>query len=350
MTLDFTSASIKKLIIHAVGNKLKEEEIILSQECVDIEDSSLSTLLGKYFFQCFKDNGLYNFGHITDLRFNEVYQYIKSIFIDFNTFETHSKNIAKQLYEASTHPNIKKGELCVAFIKGVSLNEIQYDAVGIFKSENKDSFLRINRLNGDKNGFAVTWERGIDTNKLDKGCIILNNQMEKGYKILLIDSGSSTDTKYWVEDFLGIQKNNNFNKTKMLVEACKEFTKKDFLEEKTDKVAMLNNVVEYFKSNSNIELDEFTSHVAKQSNRSEELKEFINDYAEKKECQNINNFFVDKSALKNIRRSIKNFIKLDTDFEIKINGSSGTSNNYLEKGYDSDKQMYFYKIYFNEEK
>lgn len=344
---DFTGANINKLIIHGVGNKLKEDGIVLSNQCVNVIGDSLYNLLGKYFFQRFKDNGLYSFSHETGLGFNEVYQYVKSIFDDLSCFEVSSQNIAKHLYEASTHPNIKTGELCVVYIKGALLNESVYDAVGIFKSESKEPFLRIN---GDGNTFTVDWEQGIDTNKLDKGCIVFNHQMEKGYNVLILDSSSSIDTKYWVEDFLGIQKNNNdFHKTKVLVDACKEYIKKDFVGEKADKVVMLNNVVEYIKSNPCLELNDFTSHVAKKIQRSEELKEYITDYAEKKECPNIGSFSIDQSAMKSIKRSINNLIKLDTDIEIKIKLSSEEDTQYLEKGYDNEKQMYFYKIYFNEE-
>jgi hypothetical protein len=345
---DFTGANIDKLIIHGVGNKLKEDALILSQQCINISSDSLYSLLGKYFFQRFKDNGLFSFGHETDLGFNEIYQYVKSIFDDSKSFEINSQNIAKHLYEVSTHPNIKTGELFIAYIKGIVLNESTYDAIGIFKTENKEAFLKINN---DTNTYTVNWEQGIDTNKLDKGCIVFNHQKEKGYNILIVDSGSNIDTKYWIEDFLGIKKNSNeFHKTKILVDACKEFIKKDFVGEKTDKAVMLNNVVQYINSNSDLDLDEFTYSVAEKAQCSEALRGYIKNYAEKKECSNIENFSVDQSAVKSIKRSIKNLITLDNDIEIKIKPSSRKDKQYLEKGFDDKKQMYFYKIYFNEEK
>lgn len=347
LMFDFSGAEINKLIIHGIGNKLKEEGITLSQSCVSISSDSLYSLLGKYFFQQFKDNGVYSFTHETDLRYNEIYQFAKEVFTDINRFADSSQGIAKHLYEASTHPNIKKGELCIAYIKGAVLDRNIYDAIGIFKSENKDAFLRIN---SNENQYTVDWEQGINTNKLDKGCIIFNHQEEKGYNVLIVDSGTSIDTKYWNESFLGVKKiSNNFHKTKVLVDACKEFIKKDFVGEKTDKVVMLNNVVEYISSNPRLELNEFTAHVAGGSKCTEDLKGYITNYADKKKCLNIEDFAVDQSAMKYIKRSIKNLIKLDTDIEIKIKLSSHDDKQYLEKGYDDKKQMYYYKIYFNEE-
>lgn len=345
--IDFSGGKIYKLIIHSVGNKLKEDGVILSNECVKISEDSLHNLLGKYFFQRFKDDSLYQFSHETDLGFNEVYQYAKATFEDINTFEVNSQKIAKHLYEASTHPNIKTGELSIAYIKGSILNQDMYDAIGIFKSENKESFLKIYSY---ENKLTVDWDQGIDTNKLDKGCIIFNNQMEKGFNVLVVDNATGMDTKYWVEDFLSIKKkDNNFDKTKLIVDACKKFVRQDFITEKKEKVSMLNNVLDYFESKPEIELEDFTSNVATSLNRSEELKKFINDYAIEKECRDIGSFSIDHSAVKKIKRSIRNFIKLDTDIEIKIHHSAENNTKYIEKGYDEKRKMYYYKVYFNEE-
>ncbi|WP_442603980.1 nucleoid-associated protein [Paenibacillus sp. KN14-4R] len=344
---DFSGATIQKLIIHSVGNKLKEEELLFSKVCANISENSLHNILGRYFFQRFKENPLYKFHHKTDLIFNEIYQYTKAIFLDINSFEDNSKNIANHLYEVSTHPNIKPGELSIAFIEGINLKGTLCNAVGIFKSENKEPFLKIH---SDGQSFTVDWDQGIDTNKLDKGCIIFNNQMETGYSVLPVDSGSGIDTKYWKEDFLGIQiEDNSSNKTKLIVEACKEYVKKDLVIDKKDKVMMLNNVIDYMVEKPDIDLNDFTMNVAKNLDQSEELKDFINVYAEKKNFSNVENFSIDHSALKNIKRNIKNFIKLDTNYEIKINKASVNNSHYLEKGYDEQKHMHFYKIYFNEE-
>lgn len=345
---DFTNANIAQLIIHGVGNKLKEDDLVLSQQCADISGESLYALLGKYFFQRFKDNGLYNFSHKTNLAFNEIYQYMKLIFDDPNSFEDISRNIAKHLYEVSTHPSIKAGELCIAYIKGGLLNGVGYDAIGIFKSETKESFLKINN---NIDWYSVNWERGIDTNKLDKGCIVFNHQMDIGFDVLLIDSGSSVETKYWTEDFLSIQRNSNeFQKTKILVDACKGFIKKNYVGTNTDKVIMLDNVIGYINSNSSLDLQNFTSNVAEQVQCSDALRDYIISYAEKKDCVDINNFPIDQSAVKTIKKTIKNLITLDDDIEIKIKPSLKKDKQYLERGYDENKKMFFYKIYFKEEK
>jgi hypothetical protein len=46
---------------------------------------------------------------------------------------------------------------------------------------------------------------------------------------------------------------------------------------------------------------------------------------------------------------LKNYIKLDTDVEIRINATMRTEKRVIEKGFDKEKGMHYYKIYFNNE-
>jgi len=48
---DFSGAKIDKLMVHGVGNRLKEDGVIISQSCVGMLGPSVTDLLGKYFFQ-----------------------------------------------------------------------------------------------------------------------------------------------------------------------------------------------------------------------------------------------------------------------------------------------------------
>ncbi|MCO1498212.1 nucleoid-associated protein, partial [Limosilactobacillus reuteri] len=85
-------------------------------------------------------------------------------------FDTHdvSKLITKHLYEQSNHPHIKNGEVYVAYIKNVSIDNEVVDAIGIFKSEIKADFLEM-----DENGshLEIILKQGISLDKLDKGCL-----------------------------------------------------------------------------------------------------------------------------------------------------------------------------------
>ena len=50
------------------------------------------------------------------------------------------------------------------------------------------------------------------------------------------------------------------------------------------------------------------------------------------------------------KQKIKTEIKLDTNIQIKLDiDAPDAASEYLEKGYDEERKMNFYKVYFNEE-
>ena len=55
------------------------------------------------------------------------------------------------------------------------------------------------------------------------------------------------------------------------------------------------------------------------------------------------------NCLKSIKK-IKNIINLDTNIQIKLDFiNSHSADKFVEKGWDEEKQMYYYLVYFNKE-
>ena len=62
------------------------------------------------------------------------------------------------------------------------------------------------------------------------------------------------------------------------------------------------------------------------------------------------NFNVSPSTLKKEKNKIKSQINLDTKIQIKLDISEGDSlKENIEKGFDEERKMHFYKVFFNEE-
>ena len=56
-------------------------------------------------------------------------------------------------------------------------------------------------------------------------------------------------------------------------------------------------------------------------------------------------------VLKKEKNKLKTEIKLDTHFIIKLDvDAPDAASEYLEIGYDDEKKMKYYKVYFNEER
>ena len=210
---DFSEAYMDSLVIHQVGNRIKEEPLALSDDLASVSENELNNLLHRFFLEGFREKDLYAFHHDVNLRYNEINEYVSMLFDDHSSFLEASRNIAKKLYDVSTHPNVRRGELYVVFFSKVKYDKMLCDAMGIFKSETKQPYLKI--LSSDSK-IMPGWDVGINPSKLDKGCIIFNVERSSGYRAIAIDAKSGDDTKYWFDNFLGIQKiNSEYVKTKL---------------------------------------------------------------------------------------------------------------------------------------
>jgi hypothetical protein len=145
--MDFSKSNIKQLIIHEIGNKLRDEKVLLSETIQDLDEDLEQTLLNYFLKPFLIEKDLFKFHHNSNLNLNEVYTYSQDIFNtgDKNSFIKNSQNIAKHLYEYTLHPKITKGELIVVQISNVKIDNNEIDLIGIFKSDNKDTFLKLLR-------------------------------------------------------------------------------------------------------------------------------------------------------------------------------------------------------------
>src|SRR5690606_11238187 len=139
----------------------------------------LAMLLKHYFLSPFaKLNEVYRLFHSSGtLALNELYHFARSFFEGEMDFHTSGQQICKHLFDASNHPNIKGGELYVVHLRDVQLEGEVHNAIGIFKSENKEPYLKVSPLHG---AFHLGYEQeAININKLDKGCLIINGESDE---------------------------------------------------------------------------------------------------------------------------------------------------------------------------
>jgi hypothetical protein len=349
--ISFFEASLAELSIHRIGNKSQDEFYVLSDHSLVIKDNLLKTLLLQYFLSPYeKINEVYRFAHPNnDLNLNEVYHFAKAIFDNGETFHENTQQLAKYLYDVSSHPKIKSGELYIAYFENVQIEGELLDAIGIFKSETKDTYLKVFPEN---QGFGLSYEEeAININKLDKGCLIFNIETEEGYKVAVVDqTNKSAEAVYWKDEFLKLKiRNDNYNQTSAVLGVYKSFvTKKldeDFDISKADKIDLLNKSMKYFKEKESFDLDEFSNEVIANAEGIESFKSFKKSYEEEFDSPIADNFDISGAAVKKQAKTYKSVLKLDKNFHIYIHGDK----ELIEKGFDEDKSMNFYKVFFKEE-
>ena len=339
----FDSTTISgSVYLHQVGNKCNAEPLVLSSNRLELTDS-IKKDLKQYFLSHFKQTEYFCFEHEASLSLNEVYCYVSAIFDGVDNIAEQSRYLAQSLYRRSIHPNVKGGEFYVVHFKNCLYDGEMLDAVGLFKSENKDSFLKIHR-NGDR--FEIIQESGVNINKLDKGCLIFNTHKEDGYVVSVVDNSNRGEAKYWVEDFLQIRrKNDSYNQTQNAMAMCRSFISQLSSDvAKADKAAMMNRVVDGLKQES-VNID-FVADMAFGPNLSVGFNSFRKEYQETHNVQFDESFQGKPESIKRRAVGTMTTIKLDKNFDVNIHGGE----QFIERGYDEEKGMRYYKLYFNEEK
>lgn len=348
--LNLYSAQIESISLHSVGNKNKNEAIFLSEKAHVLNDE-IAGLLKEYFFKPFreKEENYFHFSNEVDLEFNTIYQSAEKIFTNQTNTHSESKKIASHLYEQSNHPHIKSGEIYVAYLSNLLLDNEKVDAIGIFKSELKHDFIQFEKK---AENLEIIIEQGINTNKLDKGCLIFNTNEDEGYKVLSVDS-NRYDAKYWLENFLGLapMTDENFY-TKNYLKFCQNFAKDIVLpaEDKQQEVLFMNRAVNHFAKNDAFEESNFLNEVLENPELIPEFKHYKVEKGPKYSIEDVSNFDIANKAVSDARRKIKNVINLDTNIQIKMDFINPESaEKFVEKGWDEERQMYYYLVYFNKE-
>lgn len=341
--IQFNNTDIRSIALHKVGNKYKDEPLVLSKKFIETDDLT-KEILSRYFLSRFSFTELYVFFHQIDIRYNEVYDIIDKLFTKGFMDISDTEKLAKHLYEQSVHPKTKGGEFYVAYFEDCIVGKTKTNAIGLFKSENKDVFLKI-YPKGEN--FEIESDTGVSINKLDKGCLIFNLEKENGYIVAVVDNtNKGSEAKYWTDDFLHVRpRKDSFNQTQNMLSLCKSFVSQlPSNNGKIEKVTYMNRSVEALKEES-VNVNTFAEQVFKTPKLVSEFKQYKESYQRERDIEIDDTFETASTAIKRKGTGTMTTIKLDKNFDINIHGGE----QYIERGYDEKRKMYYYQLFFKEE-
>jgi hypothetical protein len=348
MQIDFSIAQLQQLSLHEVGNPQQGEQLYITQEAINPIHDDLAEILMHFFLKPFSQPIFQRFSEASgEFSSNPIHMIASDIFANADSFHENSIRIAKHLFECTRHPGIIGGDLYVFFINNCRLNEQQCDAIGIFKSEQKSPFV-ISQRKGK--AYKIGYERGIDINKPDKGCIIFNIDAQEGYKVCSFDrNAKGNDARFWAEDFLQIKAvSDSYHMTQQFLSVAKTFVAEKLPESfdvsKTEQIDLLNRSVSYFKTNDTFEEKEFTAHVFGDEQVIDAFNKFKNEIITEADMELSGSFAISNQAVKKQARIFKSVLKLDKNFHVYIHGNR----EMIEQGTDENGRKY-YKLYYNEE-
>jgi hypothetical protein len=352
----FTSAYATGLVLAKVGHPQRDEPLQTSREVFKIHEADQETLTG-IFLKPFKNLTAHRFSHHASLDQHEMNAYSAAIFASEDGLLEKGCEIAKRLYAKSNHPNIKSGDLCISLIKDIEINGEMTSGLCILKSESVVPFLSISTRDGD---LELHTEQGINPERIDKGCLILNHLPQKGYYVLTFDR-SGADSRFWVRDFLGVVPITDSpfltNKFAGMAVSFLEKEKKERKSEPKDddsppwqEDSAVRDAITYFEEKEQFSLQEFEEQVLKTPEVKAKFAEHRAQIEEEVGHKLDETFEISKKDVSKAKKKLKTVMKLDTGAEVRLKPElAAKPETVLEHGFDEGKRMKFIKIYFNED-
>lgn len=355
----FTSAAASRLVLAKVGNPQREEPLQTSKQVFHVDEADRETLTA-IFLKPFKNLSGYRFNHHSSLDQHEMNACAKAIFESADGLLEKGCDIAKRLYSKSNHPNIKSGDLCISFVEDIEVNGELTQGLCILKSESVVPFLSISTKDGD---LQLHTEHGINPEKIDKGCLIINHHPHKGYYVLTFDR-SGSDSRFWVRDFLGVVSvtdspflTNKYTDMAVAFVKEEEKAKKETRKEESSDEAppwettnAANDALAYFEEKEQFSLQEFEEQVLRTPEAVAKFKEHKAKVEAEQGQRFDDSFAISKKDVTKAKKRIGTVVKLDTGVEIHVKPSFASQPEaVLERGFDDEKGMKFIKVFFNED-
>lgn len=338
--MELKEAFIDKIICHHYSQDAYK--CLLNNTCMSVENLD-SIILKDFFIKPFStQKGEFSFSHPVSLDYNIVFQSALGL-LDNGDFVKCSQDIFRHLQSVSTLPTIKDGDIFVAKVEDIIMNNSYYEGLGIFKIESKNDF--IETFVDSKGNMQFSVKSGFPSNRIDKACLIVFSS-EKPV-CYLIDR--SKDTKFWRQDFLGVvPRATSYSQSRSTMQMFKSFIEEQLPDvskiTKADQINLINKCSELMKEADMLNIDETARSLFKDSKITNQFAEYRKVFEQRESLILQDSFGVDKKAvavLKSTRR-----IKLDDTAEIHLMKTGS----FLERGFDDEKGMYYYKLYFSKEK
>lgn len=341
---------IQELVVHYVGNKNNTQDLILADRPYEFRDDFTRETLFKYMTESFKEDIYYRFQSKEDKFAYDVKHVIEKAFSNQKHFFEITRRLAEHLYDQTIHPKIKGGEVYFAYLKDVIVGGELCDAIGIFKSEKRETFITVDHNEKDINDINIDTNFGINIKKLDKGVIIFNTEKDTGYKAMIVDNSHKIKDAalHWVGDFLNMTMKETpyyytANRIEQIMSFCGEVLTDENNFTQKDRMAKMADTIEFLGTKEVFKQDEFYTEVLHgDDNLIQLFKEHQVKYDETIGMKTVDGFEISQNAVKKNNKFSKSHLKLDHNFNIEITGG----HDFVENGYDEDKKMKYYKIYY----
>lgn len=351
--VDFSESTLEYIMAYKTGNPLRDDGVDLQKALLFVDENSTETeVVSHFLFRQFqKERQLFRFAHETDLSLNSLYQSMSAYFSyadsektpPSSAFKLASAYIAKFEYDSISHLSIQAGVLIIAHVKNLRYDdEVIEHAIIIARSEGRHS--------GLTEQLDLTYY--INEENITRAVLIWPGstiEQKDGMRILYKETAK---LNFW-EDLMSMRKvaDSDFYQTTESMKLALDFAKKKYnSDNNVDSIQQAdfkNKVKQYFETQDEFNKEAFKRNVFEGDKEAiGQFNEFESVWQEEKNVNIKEDFDVEQDAVKREKRKFKSVVKLDKNFHVYIHGNR----ELIEKGYDKNRELNFYKLYFNKEK
>ncbi len=224
-----------------------------------------------------------------------------------------------------------------------SVDEYSGRAIGFFFAREKNNFLNMH-------GADPMVLQGLPMKKPEFGCLIFPDQMD-GFTTFMLDAAKAdTGGTSWSKVLFPFhQITDDAFHAKQFFKMCKAFSEDVIVKEqqqpKEKQVSFLSDSLKYASDNRAVNFENFKTEVLKEPTVIDAFDSFQEKYSEERQWNPPDQFAVTESVQNQAKKFVKSVIKLDKNFHIYVHGNKER----LEKGFDKDKKLHFYTLWFDAE-
>jgi len=334
------SMEITEFVVHKIGNRANEKGIEYSEKAITPTDEQSGVLLS-LFLNPFKTEEYMKFKGSRSK--NKVFDLVANINENSDNFVELSHYLAEHYHSFTVHPKIKEGNFYIVKFTGAIIDDEVVNAIGIFKSETTEPFVKIKQ---DGDTINAEREDGINLKKIDRALLIFNTNKDDGYKVLNVDKSKSQE--HWLE-FLEIEKiEDEFESTSQYIDTFAYAIEAMIEQEDIDvigKAKLLQNADAYFNNAEAFETEVFDTEVFEGNETvAKAYSEAVEEYESETDIEIPKEFDISQSAVSSRKSYFKSVMNLDKNFKLEIKGDTTE----IEQGYDSSRKKRFFKVYFDE--
>lgn len=331
------------MIVHYVGNKSRDEGVSFSEKELDFADISSDII--SMLVKSFDTKESCHFYFESTLALNPIYTFVKTMFDEVSRFQEQSEFIAKILYEKTSHPMTKSGELNLVYLSDCEIDGKRTDAIAMLKTENKQPAYQYLHT---EHGYEIKKSEVISFSKVEKGCLIFNTNEENGYVVFSVDKKSKgIQSKYWKDDFLHVMTDaTSYSQTKNLLSSCKAFIADNYSDgPKVEKANLISKVRTVLEQTETLSVHDFSQEIFGETRLNKQFESYLS--SKDNPCQMQENIIQVEVPLVKKKSSLpKTTLYLDSNFEINILGG----HDKIVQGFDEAAGMNYYQFFYNKEK